>query len=138
MHILYKLLAVLPVGQATVFRLLRMIWWFLPCTDNMLHQWEWIWLGEIDCRRNLQFLDPQVITHCTDQREITSVVQDTILKTVSYVFMIQDSILSGKIRYLFIVSYLSIFKMLFEGILGKWKILFPRYCTLPKSPFCHF
>jgi len=63
----------------------------------------------------------------------SSVVQDTILKTVSYcIFKIQDTILSGILRYLFIVlvSYLSIFKILFKRIFGKCKILFQD--TFPK------
>jgi len=51
-------------------------------------------------------------------------VQDTILKIVSYIFKIQYSILSGILRYLFVVAYYSIFKILFASILGKWKILF--------------
>jgi len=50
-------------------------------------------------------------------------VQDTILKIVSCIFKTQDSIISGILRHLFIVSYLGIFKILFTK-LGKWKILF--------------
>jgi len=63
-------------------------------------------------------------------RSLCSVVQDTILKIVPCIFKIQDNILSGILRYLFIVSYLSIFKTLLKRILDKWKILFQD--TFPK------
>ena len=60
-------------------------------------------------------------TRATNVTMSTSVVQDTILKTVPCILKTQDSILSGILRYLLIVSYLSIFKILFKTILGKWK-----------------
>ena len=68
------------------------------------------------------------------RQQAASVVQDTVLKIVLHVciFKIQDTILSGILRYLFIVlvSYLSIFKILFKRIFGKCKILFQD--TFPK------
>jgi len=51
-------------------------------------------------------------------------------KILSCIFKIQDSTLSGILRYLFIVSYLSISRTLLKSILYKWKILFQD--TFPK------
>jgi len=66
------------------------------------------------------------------RQQAASVVQDTVLKIVLHVciFKIQDTIFSGILRYLFIVPYLSIFKILFKSMLGKCKILFQD--TFPK------
>jgi len=65
----------------------------------------------VKCYSNLYHLD-------------CSAVQDTILKIVCFNFKIQYIILSDMLRYLFIVSYLSIFEILFKSISGKCKIRF--------------